>query len=119
MQTVHAPSGMHAPCPRSVNAIAQQPLGTVLLGQMIYEALPEGTVQHGHALEGLQQHEQGVTLQFSGQPDVHADFVVAADGYFSPVREIVLDDGPPEFKVGVLAPKGPLACTPSGRLNGA
>ena len=69
--------------------------------QMIYEALPEGCVQFGHALTHLQQDAQGVRLQFADHPEVHADFVVAADGYFSPAREIVLDDGLPEFQVGL------------------
>ena len=67
--------------------------------QLIYEALPEGTVQFGHALESLSQDEGGVKLKFSDQPDVRAEYVVAADGYFSPTRESMLDDGPPEFQV--------------------
>ena len=73
-------------------------MGCVVL-QLIYEALPEGTVQFGHALESLSQDEGGVRLTFSDQPEVRADYVVAADGYFSPTRESMLDDGPPEFQV--------------------
>lgn len=67
--------------------------------QNIYESLPEGTVQFGQALSGFSQDDQGVQLSFEGQPDVHAKFLVAADGYLSPTREILLNDGPPPFAV--------------------
>lgn len=67
--------------------------------QAIYEALPEGTVQFGHTLTGLQQDAEGVTLQFADQADTRTDVVVAADGYFSMVRDTVLKDGLPEFQV--------------------
>ena len=49
--------------------------------QLIYEALPKGTVQFGHAFKHLSQDEDGVLLQFAEQPDGRADYVVAADGY--------------------------------------
>ena len=49
--------------------------------QLIYEALPKGTVHFGHAIKHLSQDEDGVLLQFAEQPDARADFVVAADGY--------------------------------------
>ena len=49
--------------------------------QLIYEALPKGTVHFGHAIKHLSQDEDGVLLQFAEQPDARADYVVAADGY--------------------------------------
>ena len=66
---------------------------------MIFETLPEGTVQFGQALSSFSQDEDGVRLSFEGQPDVHANFLVSADGYLSPTREALLGDGPPPFAV--------------------
>lgn len=67
--------------------------------QSIYESLPEGTVEFGQALSGFSQDESGVRLSFEGQADVRANFLVAADGYLSPTRETLLNDGPPPFAV--------------------
>ena len=67
-------------------------------GLLGVERDPAGMAK-GMCKVGLQQDADGVRIQFSDQPDVHASFVVAADGYFSPAREIVLDDGAPEFQV--------------------
>ncbi len=74
-------------------------LSESLVMQMIYESLPEGTVQFGHALSSFSQDEAGVQLSFEGLPDVRAKFLVAADGYLSPTRETLLADGPPPFAV--------------------
>ena len=57
-------------------------------------------MQFSHALADVQDLGDGVALHFSGQAGVQAHYVVAADGYFSPTREIVLGDGPPDFQVG-------------------
>lgn len=78
--------------------------------QNIYESLPEGTVQFGQALSGFSQDDSGVRLSFEGQPDVHAKFLIAADGYLSPTREILLNDGPPPFAVQA-------ACLPARILH--
>ncbi len=75
--------------------------------QKLYGALPEGTVQFSHAFSGFSQDPDSVRLQFPGQPDVQARFLVAADGYFSPIRQEVLADGPPQFAVsnGIAQPQ--------------
>ncbi|KAK9833645.1 hypothetical protein WJX74_001593 [Apatococcus lobatus] len=87
--------------------------------QNIYESLPDGTVEFGQALSGFSQDESGVQLSFEGQPDVRANYLVAADGYLSPTRETLLNDGPPPFaevmlwrarflwKDGLGLPQGP------------
>ena len=67
--------------------------------QKLYTALPDGTVQFGHAFSSFSEDADSVRLQFPDQPDIRTRYVVAADGYFSPIREEVLADGPPQFAV--------------------
>ncbi|KAK9794924.1 hypothetical protein WJX73_008825 [Symbiochloris irregularis] len=66
--------------------------------KLFYQALPQDVVQFGHALADIREHAHGVTLSFPGQPGVEASHVIAADGYFSPTREIIMQDGPPAFQ---------------------
>ena len=66
---------------------------------MIFDALPEGTVEFGHAFTDLAEEADGLSLTFENKPPVKAKYMVGADGYFSPVREILHHDGPPEFTV--------------------
>ena len=67
--------------------------------QMIFDALPEGTVEFGHAFTDFKEDAEGLTISFENKPAVKAKYMVGADGYFSPIREKLLHDGPPEFTV--------------------
>ena len=45
----------------------------------------------------------GVTVHFDrGRPAVNAKILIGADGYFSKIRQLCLDDGPPLFAVRTL-----------------
>ena len=47
-----------------------------------------------------EDNEGSVTLHFDrGQPQVHAQLLIGADGYFSRIRKQCLNDGPPLFSV--------------------
>ena len=72
--------------------------------QLIFETLPAGTVEFGHAFTDFKEERDAVSISFEDRPPVQARFVVGADGYFSPVRKALLQDGPPEFAVGSSSP---------------
>jgi 2-polyprenyl-6-methoxyphenol hydroxylase-like FAD-dependent oxidoreductase len=68
------------------------------LQQALLSLLPDGTVQLGSTLEHLTPAgPDGVILKFAGQPEVQASIVIGCDGNQSRVRQLCLDDGPPEF----------------------
>ena len=46
-------------------------------------------VLDGHAVTGVDQDAEGVTLEVEGIGEIHARYVVAADGMWSPVRRMV------------------------------
>ncbi len=89
----------------------QQRSSNCLDVQMIFEALPEGTVEFGHAFTDYQEDENGVSIGFKDKAAVRARYLVGADGYFSPVREALLHDGPPEFTVSSYSHQLPHSCS--------
>ena len=69
--------------------------------------LPAGLGQPGRwdiALSGWLGCTAGVELHFQDGGSVTAGVVVGADGYFSQVRQQLLQDGPPSFGVSTDAP---------------
>ena len=70
--------------------------------QMIFKALPEETVDFGHAFTGYSEGADGISLAFENKPEVQAQYVIGADGYFSPMREALLQEGPPQFTVSLF-----------------
>ncbi|DBA89388.1 TPA: hypothetical protein ACH3X2_004747 [Trebouxia sp. C0005] len=71
--------------------------------QLLFDALPPGTVHFDKQMRHYEEDEDGVTLHFDrGQLPVHAKVLVGADGYFSKVRTQCLNDGPPTFNGAVL-----------------
>ena len=67
--------------------------------QIMFDALPKGTVQFDHALQGYMEGPEGITLSFQHQEEVRGRCLVGADGSFSLVRDLLLHDGLPEFTV--------------------
>ena len=67
--------------------------------QIMFDALPKGTVQFDHALQGYMEGPEGITLSFQHQAEVQGRCLVGADGSFSLVRDLLLHDGLPEFTV--------------------
>ena len=66
--------------------------------------MPEGAVQLNHSLEGVEPQSDGVSkLLFKDQEPVHAKMLIGADGYFSPTRQAVMHDEPPDFAVSARA----------------
>ncbi len=57
----------------------------------------------GCRFESYEEDSEGVTVKFEGgEPGpVRAKVLIGADGYFSAVRQQCLDDGPPDFAVGI------------------
>lgn len=69
--------------------------------QLLRDALPEGVLEVDHSLTHAQLSKDGhsAVLQFADGEAVQAKLLVAADGYFSAVRQSIVQDGPPEFAV--------------------
>lgn len=64
------------------------------LYQRMLAALPEGVLQLGHDLTGVDDRGDRVELSFKGRPSVTADVVVGADGINSFVRRALWGDEP-------------------------
>ncbi|HEY9853887.1 MAG TPA: FAD-dependent monooxygenase [Leptolyngbyaceae cyanobacterium] len=71
-------------------SIGEDDLGICLsrpkLQQILYEALPEGTVQTGVAFEKFEETDKGITVFFSDGRIAEGDILVGADGLYSKVR---------------------------------
>lgn len=88
------------------------------LHRALAEHLPEGTVQTGYRLTGLDNGFQSVTAQFAGGQKVTADLLVAADGRDSTVRALLY----PETRLvhtGDVAYRGVTSLLPDGALRDA
>ncbi|KAK9815182.1 hypothetical protein WJX73_010106 [Symbiochloris irregularis] len=73
-------------------------IGWYEIVEALYKALPEGVVQTSHQLEGVESCSDGASkLLFKDQPSVRAQLLIGADGYFSPTRQAVMQDEPPDF----------------------
>src|SRR5699024_9333601 len=68
-------------------------------------AVGEDTVRLGHALEGCEATDSGITLRFADGSSEEADVVVGADGIHSAVRRSILGAEHPEF-TGTVAYRG-------------
>ncbi|WP_261663358.1 FAD-dependent monooxygenase [Deinococcus sp. Marseille-Q6407] len=109
---------------RSQGEVAQRH-GHPLLGlaredlhRVLAEHLPEGTVQTGHRLTGLDNEFHEAVAHFQNGQTVHADLLVAADGRDSQVRTLLY----PETRLvptGDVAYRGVTAQRPGGELDQA
>lgn len=74
-------------------------IGWYELVKLLRDALPEGVLEVDHSLTHAQLSKDGhsAVLQFADGEAVQAKLLVAADGYFSAVRQSIVQDGPPEF----------------------
>ncbi len=73
-----------------------------------------GTVdlRFGSAVTGFTQGDDGITTEFASHPPIHSDLLVGADGGWSTVRKLLLQDGTPQ-PTGHLAYR---AMVPQGDL---
>lgn len=66
----------------------------------LYNVLPAGVVETGTPVQAFQQEpdkDGPVTLDLGEGRQVRTKLLVGTDGYFSRIREQIIDDGPPEF----------------------
>lgn len=70
--------------------VGEEDLGVCLmrpeLQQILYQALPEGTVKAGVAFEGFEDNGDSVQAYLSNDSTVTGDILVGADGLYSKVR---------------------------------
>eukprot|EP00891_Asterochloris_glomerata_P005067 jgi/Astpho2/5067/Aster-x0661 len=78
---------------------AQLPFSTgwFELHQALFNALPKGVVELGRSFSGFEERADGVELSFLDGTSISAGVLIGADGYFSQVRQQLLQDGPPNF----------------------
>jgi geranylgeranyl reductase family protein len=96
---VRSPSGHEAtfPLPRGQGLYAAVARRAELDAALVDVARAAGArVLEGHACTGIDQRDDRVVLEVEGVGDVHARYVVAADGMWSPVRKL-LDAGMPGY----------------------
>jgi 2-polyprenyl-6-methoxyphenol hydroxylase-like FAD-dependent oxidoreductase len=76
--------------------IQEENLGVCLLRpelqQILYEALPEGTVHTGHTFKGFVETGGGVEVTFQDGSRTIGDLLVGADGLYSAVRKSLNGD---------------------------
>jgi len=65
------------------------------LHEALASVLPDGVIQHGKKLVGLEQAAERVTMRFADGTRVEADAVIGADGVHSRVREIIVGPDAP------------------------
>lgn len=56
------------------------------LHQILFSALPPGSIRMGMACSGFQQDDEGVTVHFANGSSARADLLIGADGIHSQVR---------------------------------
>ena len=67
------------------------------LHEALHSAVPDERICYGHALVGLEQSDNGVTLRFAGGGIAKVEAVIAADGVHSVVRDRMLGVEAPRF----------------------
>ena len=109
--------------PRGIDAGYDFPQFSIHRGRLqgvLFDAvkarLGEGAVKTGHRLTGFEQDDQGVTAQFTrrdnGEVDIRGDFMIAADGIHSLVRNRFFpDEGAPLWN-GIMLWRGALERAP-------
>ncbi|MBL4627003.1 MAG: FAD binding domain-containing protein [Roseicyclus sp.] len=65
--------------------------------QILRRLIPDDSYHLGEALETFTEDEGGVTMQFAGGREHHADILVGADGFRSVVRAHLLPEVQPEY----------------------
>jgi menaquinone-9 beta-reductase len=87
---VASPSGVvrHFPLPRGQGRFAAVATRSDLDSALVDRARKEGAaVLDGHAVTGATETDRGVTLELEGHRLLHARWVIAADGMWSPMRK--------------------------------
>jgi geranylgeranyl reductase family protein len=96
-QTVEAawlrsPSGREVcvPLPQGQGIFAATTPRRELDAALVQMALDAGAVlREGHAITDIDQHDDHVAVKFRGMDTVHARYVIAADGMWSPTRKLL------------------------------
>lgn len=58
----------------------------------ILKGVPEGTVNYGYEVAGVELEPDGVTINFAGKDSVKVDLLVSADGIYSKIRRQFTND---------------------------